>query len=258
MKLIRTLGLCLVAALAIAALGAAGASAAEGPPQFKKCIKAEKVGKTYIGKYTSKECTTASEVETGGKYERVEAESLPFTSKSKAVTIVVAGKNVICKKGVDAGEILSGEAEIVTISFEKCGVNGSTKAPCTTAGEATGTIKSSSLVGSLHWIDPAETEIGILLFKAGSPNTFAKFSCGEEAFELRSVLVGAVTNTKKGMTLTFKTSGGKQEHRAEWEEGEEQTGFGETIPFHLFTEPGKKEATVEMTDEQGPKAVGAY
>jgi len=255
---IRTIGLCLVAVLAASALATATASAAEGPPQFRACVKAAKVGKTYIGKYTSKECTTASEVETGGKYEREEVESVPFTSKSKAVTFTVAGKVVKCKKSVDSGEILSGEAERVTIKFEKCGVNGSTKELCTTAGETAGTIKTSSLVGTLHWINPEETEIGILLFKAGGTNTFATFTCNTESFELRSVLEGSVTNTKKGMTLTFKTSGGKQEKHAYWEEGEEQTGFGETIPFHLYTNPGKVEATAEFADEQGPKGVGAF
>jgi hypothetical protein len=255
---IRTIGLCLVAVLAASALATATASAAEGPPQFEKCVKAAKVGKTYVGKYTSKECTAASEVETGGKYEREEAESMPFTSKAKAVTITAAGKVVKCKKAVDAGEILSGEAETVAITFEKCGVNGSTKEPCTTTGQASGTIKTTNLVGTLHWINPAETEVGILLFKAGGTNTFTTFTCKEESIELRSVLVGSVTNTKKGMTFTFKTSGGKQEKRAYWEEGEEQTGFGETIPFHLYTNPGKVEATVEFTDEQGPKGVSAF
>jgi hypothetical protein len=243
---------------AVTALAAASASAAE-PLAFEKCVKATKVGKTFIGKYTAKTCTTASEVETGGKYEREEVESgTTFTSKSKAVTITVNGKIVKCKKGVDAGEFLSGEAEALTITFSSCGINGNKKEPCTTEPAAAGTIVTNKLVGELKYVNPAETEIGVLLFKSGAGFPFAKFTCGAEVVELHSILVGSVTNTTKGMTFGFKVSGGKQEHRAYWEEEEETTGFGESIPFHLITEPGKKEATIEVTDEQGPKGVSAF
>ena len=258
MKRIRTIGFCLVAVFAVTALAAASASAAE-PPEFKTCVKATKVGKTYIGHYTAKTCATASEVETGGKYERAEVESgTTFTSKSKAATITAAGKVIKCKKGADAGEILAGEAESVTITLSSCGINGNKKEPCTTAPAAAGTIVTNKLIGELKYVNAAETEIGILLFKSGAGFPFAKFTCGEETIELHSVLVGTVTNTTKGMTLGFKVSGGKQEHHAYWEEEEEQTGFGESIPFHLITEPGKKEATLEISDEQGPKGVSAF
>ncbi len=254
MKQLRTLGLCLVAVLVVGALAAAGASAAE-PPAFLKCVKAPKEGKTFTGKYTSKECTSASEVETGGKYEREElAPKTPFTGKMKATTITANGKVVKCKKGVNSGELLSTQAFRDTLEFSGCGVNGSSKAPCTTTGSATGTIKSALLTGELQYVNPAETEIGALLFAFG---TDGEFTCGAETIVLRGGVLGSLTNTKKGQTIAFKVVGGKQEHTVYWDEEEEWTKVG-ALPLHLFTEPGEKEATLETTDEDGPKGVAAY
>jgi hypothetical protein len=241
--------------LVVGALAAAGASAAE-PPALLKCVKATKEGKTYIGHYTSKECTTASEVETGGKYEREEPEAkMPFAAKGKATTITAAGKVVKCKKIVGSGEILSTQALHETIEFQKCGVNGSTKAPCTTTGSAVGTIKTGLLTGELEYVNPEETQIGLLLFRFGP--SWAEFNCGAEAVVLRGALLGSLANTTKGQTISFKVVGGKQEHKIYWDEEEESTKVG-TFPLNLFTEPGEKEATLEMAEEDGPKGVAAY
>lgn len=254
MRKLRTVGLCLIAVFAFGAVAAASASAAE-PPAFEKCVKAPKEGKKYIGKYTSKECTSASEVETGGKYEREEAAAkTPTTSKFKAATLDASGKVVKCKKGAASGELVSTQALKETIEFSGCGVNGSTKEPCTTTGSASGTIKTGLLFGELQYDNSAETEIGLLLFKTGN---VAEFSCKAEAFVVRGSVFGSLTNTKKGQTIAFKVVGGKQELQTYWDEEEESTTIG-ALPLHLFTEPGSKEATLETTDEEGPKGVAAY
>jgi hypothetical protein len=255
-KRIRTLGACLVAIFAIGAVAAAGASA-EGPPTFKSCVKAAKVGKAYVGKFTSKECTLASKVETGGKYELAEVESgTPFTIKSKATTLTVEGKVVKCKKDKGVGQIVASEAEFLTITFEGCAINGNKKEPCTTTGHAAGTIVTNELIGEPKWIDAGETQTGLLVF--GLEFLFAEFDCGKGPIALKSIVIGTATNTKKGITATFKVSGGKQQQRAYWQEGEEQTNFGEGLPFNLYTNPGEKEATLESAEEQGPKGVGIF
>jgi hypothetical protein len=255
-KRIRTLGLCLVAVFAIGAVAAASASAAASPT-FKACVKAAKVGKSYVGKFTSKECTAASKVGTGGKYELAEVESgTPFTSKSKATTLTVEGKVVKCKKDKGTGQILAPEAEFLQITFEGCAVNGNKKEPCTTTGHAAGTIATNELIGAPKWVNASETQTGLVVF--GLEYVFAEFDCGKGPIKLNSALVGVATNTSKGITVAFKVSGGKQEQRAYWEEGEEFTGFGEGLPLYLYTEPGEKEATVEGADEQGPKGVGIF
>ncbi len=253
MKRIRTFGLCLVALFAMGAVaGAASASAAE-PPAFLSCVKAPKEGKTYIGHYTSKECTSASEVETGGKYEREEpAAKTPFTGKTKAVTLTVGGKAVKCKKGVNSGEILSTQALKETLTFEKCA--NASKAACTTTGQAAGTIKSALLTGELQYTNPAETEIGLVLFVFG---TDFEFTCGAESFAVKGAVQGNLTDTKKGQTIAFTVVGGKQTDQSYFDEEEEFTSVG-ALPIHLYTEPGKAEATLEATDEDGPKGVAAY
>ncbi len=254
MKRIRTLGVCLVAMFAIGAVAVAGASA--GEPTFKSCVKAAKVGKSYVGKFTSKECTPASKVETGGKYELAEVESgTPFTIKSKATTLTVEGKVVKCKKDKGVGQIIAGEVEFLTINFEGCAVNGNKKEPCTTTGQPAGVIATDELLGLPKWVNASETQIGLVIYNGEF--IFAEFDCGSGPIVLRSVLIGTATNTKKGINVVFKVSGGKQEQRAYWQEAEEQTSFGEA-PFHLYTEPGKKEATMESSEEQGPKGVGIF
>ncbi|HEY2719991.1 MAG TPA: hypothetical protein VGI52_10185 [Solirubrobacteraceae bacterium] len=262
MKSIRTIGLCLIAVFAIGAVAAASASAAESPT-FKSCGKATKVGKTYIGHYTSKECTAASKVETGGKYELKEVEGVPVTVKSKATNLTLKGKVVKCKKDKGTGEIAGGEVVFLTFTFEGCAVNGNKKEPCTTTGHAPGTIVTNELIGEPKWINSAETQTGLVVFGLGFE--FAIFDCGSGPLKLKSIVVGTATTTKKGVTAAFKVVGGKQEMRAIWEEGEEQTGFGETLPFFLYTTPKEEEekptieeATMEGTEELGAKGVGLF
>ena len=70
-------------------------------------MKAAKVGKTYTGKYSDKECKVTN-VKSEGKYEaQPVAEGTPFTGKNKAVTIMAAGKTVTCKKGTETGEYVA-------------------------------------------------------------------------------------------------------------------------------------------------------
>ncbi len=241
---VRMLGLCLVAVLALSALAAESASAFAPEPEYKSCVK--KTG----GHYTSKECAAASKVETGGKYELEAVESgTTFTSKSKGATFTVKGKVVKCKKDTDTGEILSGNVDHEEITFTDCGVNGNKKEPCESTGASAGTIKTHPLLSFLYYINSAETEIGVLLYSAEG---LAAFHCGAETIELHGSVLGAIKNSSKGETITFAVSGGKQEHRFAWIEGEEEG------PVTLYTEPGKEEATLATVDEQGPKGVGAY
>jgi hypothetical protein len=261
-KSIRTIGLCLIAVFAIGAVAAASASAAESPT-FKSCVKGTKVGKTYIGHYTSKECTPASKVETGGKYELAEVEGVPVTVKGKATTLTLKGKVVKCKKAKGTGEIIGAEAEFLTVTFEGCGINGNKKEPCTTTGHTAGTIVTDEMIGEPKWINAAETQTGLVTFGLGFE--FAVFDCGSGPLKLKSIVVSTATTTKKGVTSAYKVVSGKQENRAFWQEGEEQTSFGETLPFFLYTtpheeeeEPKIEEATIESTLELGSKGVGLF
>jgi hypothetical protein len=241
MKRIKIVGLCLVAVFAFSAVAAASASASERP-EYKKCGKAPKVGKTYpTGEFSNKECTTAAP---GGKYrlEEVPAKTA-FTSKSKAATLTVAGKVVKCKKDTDKGEILEQFSATVQITFEGCAINGNKKEPCGTEGK----IETKLLNVGLYFLNESNTESGVALNAEEGP--FAEFKCGTETVTIEGYLIGSVKNSKKGETISFVVTGGKQAHKTVWV-------FGEMEPPGLTA--GGGEVTLETTDEQGPKGIGVF
>jgi hypothetical protein len=243
---VRKLGLCLVAVFAIGALAAASASAAE--LEYATCVKATKVGKTYTGKFNNKTCTEANP-KGEGKYEsQPVGEETPFTSKSKGVTITVGAKVVKCKKSTGTGLYTSGPFTEAELTFSSCGVNGSKKEPCQTPASGAGIIKTSAFHTKLEYLNEAETQIGVLL----QAFPFAEFTCGAESFELNGRAIGTVTNTSKGVTLSFAANAKNEETlKSFFVEGEE---LG---PFTLFSEPGEVEGSLSIADEQGIKGVSA-
>ena len=60
MRGLKRIGLCLVATVIASALWA-GVAAAEAP-EFGRCLHAEKVGKTYTGKFKNSSCTEEAAV----------------------------------------------------------------------------------------------------------------------------------------------------------------------------------------------------
>jgi hypothetical protein len=248
MKRIRIVGLCLVAVFALSAVAAASASAAE-TPEYKVCGKTPKVGKTYpTGEYSNKECTAP---ESGGKY-RLEAvkSGTKFTSKSKAATFTVDGTVVKCKKDTDSGAFYVGGAASEEITFSDCAVNGNKKETCETTGAGAGTIKTNQLSDFLVYLNAEETQLGVLL--VSSAKSWAEFNCGAKSFAVDGALLGTIENTSKGDTIDFKVSSGHQAQTTVFEGGNEETGV------KLYTEPGEVEATLETTDEQSSKGIGAY
>ncbi|HTR72177.1 MAG TPA: hypothetical protein VMG80_01165 [Solirubrobacteraceae bacterium] len=248
MKRIRIVGLCIVAVFAFSAVAAATASAAP-EIQNEKCVKAAKVEKKYTGSFNDKACTEANEAGEGRYTLEPVAEGTPFTSKSKAATFKVAGKVVTCKKDKDAGEYISGGFSFVTITFEGCYANGNKHETCQSGAEA-GTITTNPLVGILVYINEVETEHGIVLVPAESG--WASFKCGSEteATELEGGVLGTVTNTSKGETLTFSVNGGGEQAQRFYYAGETEG------PINLTA--GSEEATLVDVDAQGPKGVGAF
>lgn len=254
-KQMRKLGLLLGAVCMLGALVATSASAA--PLEYRSCVKAAKSGKLYTGKFLDKECTkeaTAKQIEEGkaNKYESVvAAEEVPFTGKGKTMTLVAAGKTVICKKTVSAGELTTERFAKETFTFEKCGVNGSTKAPCNSPAAGTGVIKTPTLSTGIVFTNPAETTLGVIVTRTGGP--IMEVQCGATTIAVKGRVIGSLANNKKGTVATFATSGGSQALNTFFFE-EEEDG-----PFTLFTENGEEdvEATLTLTAEQGPKGVYA-
>jgi hypothetical protein len=239
----KKLGLVVAVALALGALAATTASAQE--LTYSTCVKATKVGKTYTGKYSDKECKEVN-AKSEGKYEaQPVAEGTPYTGKDKAVVITAAGKTVTCKKGTEAGEYISEKVASEEFTFSGCASG--KKEACQSPAAGAGVIKSSAAKTKLVSLNPAETEIGVLVLSG----QLFEYTCGATTIAIEGRLVGSLENTKKGPKLTFATSGGKQQHQFFYVEGEE---FG---PFTLYTEPGEAEATISLVVENGLKGVSA-
>ena len=239
----KKLGLVIAAVLALGALAATTASAHE--LEYRTCVKATKVGKTYTGKFSDKECKEAN-AKSEGKYEaQPVAEGTPYTGKDKAVVITAAGKTVTCKKGAEAGEYISEKVASEEFTFSGCAAG--KKEACQSPSAGAGVIKSSAAKTKLVYLNPAETEIGVLVLSG----QLFEYTCGATTIAIEGRLIGSLENTKKGPKLTFATSGGKQQHQLIYAEGEE---FG---PFTLYTEPGEAEATISAVVEDGPKGVSA-
>jgi hypothetical protein len=137
MKRIRLIRLCLVAAFA---MSAAAVTTASATPDYGRC-KA-----LTGGKYQDKGCTIAS-VPGKEKYEwypwgsglpTAENRGVTTKLKGKSATLeTVKGAKVVCTSETGAGEIASSIYVIETMTFKGCSSAG---LPCTTAGQAAGTI----------------------------------------------------------------------------------------------------------------------
>jgi hypothetical protein len=257
---VRILGLCLLAAFAFGAVAAVTASAEGGPeggtPGYDKCVKATKVGKTYVGEYSEKECKTKASPAKTGKYELEAVDSGKFEAKSKSTTLTThttkgVAVTVVCKKDKVRGEIVSeNEVSIETITFEDCLVNGEKSKPCGNVGPET--IETAPQEALLVWLDKEKTEAGVLLIG----ERFAAFKCGAEEVVVDGGVEGTVTlGGKKGPTIDFSLNGSKEQAEKTFYLG----GVGVLGPFNLYTEPNpgeEVESTLQGEEAQkGPSGV---
>jgi hypothetical protein len=247
---VRILGLALIAVFAMTAVAAASASA-EQAPKFMKCVKA--VPKN-TGKYSDKACTKA--VGGTGGYELellggAKAGLAVTKAKGKAVitTRGISGKTQVveCSKTSVAGELYNTFASgkfAGTLTFEKCVGNKAKKTDACT------NITYKPNFGETLWGEEGEAEPVLLL--VGGPS----FSCGGESVEVLGNLIGTLSNTTKGVNIVLNTSGGNQQDRDFWSEGEEISEYYYT---RWYTGPEEEEAedhetTVASTIELAAKA----
>jgi hypothetical protein len=252
MRRIKMMGLCLVAVCALAAVAVSSASAAL--PEFKVCVKAEKVGKAYNGKYADKECSVA-EPKGEGKYELKgweAAKKFGVKGKNGVSTLdsyipeneaepwkggTVAGV-VSCKSGKSEGEITGPKTTSITVEFKTCTSEGH---KCTSPGQKAGVIKTRPLIATLGYINKAEKTVGSDV-EAADHGASAEFSC--EVLEIQTV--GSVIGVNSGDvnkisnegTQTFKVNskGGQEVVFGEFPENP-TTGSAHFLLSHI-TPPG--------------------
>jgi len=204
MKRFKIVGLCLVAVFALTAVMASGAQAG----QWGNCVKAKKEGKTYLGHYSDKLCST--KVATGGKYEweAYKGAPIPFTSEGGVSHLKGGPGEITCKHGTDSGVFLNATQSEDTFKFFECEL-----APfglkCKSYGAAEGEIVT--YVDSNVWLDhgekglsggePAAGEVWQEVFAKGentSAGPFGKgpwlatFECGGIPFAVTGSVSGVV------------------------------------------------------------------
>jgi hypothetical protein len=193
MKRMRIMGLCLVAAFAISAIGAVSASAL---PEIGRCVA--KAG----GKYADAGCKVKAAKGKGV------TEWLKGGGGSKLGFSVVggvgeleteSGTKVVCQASTASGlyKETSGaikEVQKVVARFTTCELPLLT-AVCTTKGAAAGEIVTNSLKGPLGYISKAKLEIGQELTPETKKGAFTTFECGGGAV---SIIVGEGKVNKGG------------------------------------------------------------
>ncbi len=261
MRNLRFVGLCVVAALALAAVSAASASAAE--PAAWQCGAAAKVGKTYVGHYTSKTCTAASKVETGGKYELEEwnigskasktgkeGKTKAFKGKGGGANLEIQGVGgLTCTKSADTGEF-TGPTTVgkIHVTFSGCLLHSHPCESTSPKASKSGEVITKPLKGVVGFISKAKEEVGIEL---SAEETYeAEVNCGELKLRVDGSVIGLVkppyNHFTKELTLVFNQSGGIQ-NPEKFEEGPVATLTTE-IGSIFGSEYGEKDRSAESTE----------
>jgi hypothetical protein len=158
-----------------------------------------KIGKSYAGRYSSKSCTAASHVESGGKYELTEGvgKGKPFKGKG--------GKSVLHVKtwlGDDTVECASSKSSAspalpnretnVVVVYKGCKAFGN-KA-CSSSGKPAGEIEVAGLQGEFGFIEESpQTVVGLKLESeahAGVDGELVAFSCNGLEVTVTGGLIG--------------------------------------------------------------------
>ncbi|HEX3909777.1 MAG TPA: hypothetical protein VHW67_03620 [Solirubrobacteraceae bacterium] len=213
-----------VAALCVSVVAVGSASAAA--PEFGRCLKVAKIGKTYNGKYTDKGCTkeaTAKEKEEGkkNKYEWLPGGvKLGQTSTGGKAILQEVGKYAVgCNSESSSGGEYSGTKEVkkLVVKFQGCHVP---PFICTSPGHPAGELETKELEGRAVWKNEAKHEAALDLYPAHGAEQFIAFSCGALTVEVRGSLLVPVKANKMEtkVKLKYKQKNGFQEMKF-YEEG---------------------------------------
>lgn len=236
------IGLCLTAVLSLCALAASSASATA--PEYGRCLKAEKIGKTYNGGFADAKCTKASETKTG-KFKWVPgAEKAEFTSSGGVgVLTQVSGAGVECQKETSNGHFVPGnnkEEAGVIVKFTGCK---SLEFPCTTEGAASGELITNELEGIVGWANKAlkKTDLKLYPAKSVSSGLFIEFHCASLVVKVRGKVLAPIKNDKMTSTETLKFVASKGiQNPDEWEESKGLTILEASFKGGPFEQAGQQ------------------
>jgi hypothetical protein len=228
MRLLKIMGLCLVAAFALAA-ATAGAASAELPALYQCGAAVKNAEKHYTGGYDNKTCSTVNakhegkyefeewrvgSKETGGKKGKVKK----FKSKGKhpANLEVYPVGGVACTDTVATGEFSGPKnAKNINVTFTGCKFS---SISCHSEGAAAGEIKTNPLVAEIGYLNKATKKVGFDI-KAETGTINAIVICGGlpgeyVKLEVTGSAVGEVVSPVNVFTnlavLEFEQTFGKQ------------------------------------------------
>ncbi len=223
MRLVRSLGLAVVAVLAVGVVAAACASAA--PPEYGRCVKVAKIEKKYNGSYTDKGCTKAATTKEKEEGKKNKYNWLPGGVKlgqtstgGKAVLQEVGKYAVGCNAESSTGEYYgTKEARKLVVTFTGCHVP---PYICTSPGHPEGELVTKELEGRAVWKNEAKHEAALDLYPAHGEELFIKFSCGELTVKVRGSILVPIQANKMATSfkLKYKQKNGFQEVK-DYEEG---------------------------------------
>jgi hypothetical protein len=212
MKMIKTAGVALVAALALGALASASASAAL--PELGRCVPAE-VPKS--GEYSGAKCVTPGEGK--GKYNFIPGPGpKPKFEGTSAEGPVLKTPNltIACAAATFNGEYTGAKTASVTLDLIGC-LDQTTHKKCQSNPAKEGEIETLPLEGELGFVN-VNGRVGVGLDLKRSP-ALATFTCGEplELPEFTGTLEGSVigrigplNSMRSEWKILYRTSAGKQ------------------------------------------------
>ncbi len=178
-------------------------------PALGRCVP----GSGGVGAFTSAHCTTEAASGSGPfTWLPGPGGARRFTGTIGLATLeTVAGSKLRCRAGSSAGEYTASTTATLTITLTGC-ERVSSHAACTSAGAPSGQIATTSLQGTLGYIDASRHIVGLDLAGSGA---LASFQCAgsEETVSLSGSVIGplAPLNTMAStLLLHFKASAGRQ------------------------------------------------
>jgi hypothetical protein len=209
MMRLRTVGVTLVAALAVGSATAATAFAEA--PEFGRCAKVAK----GTGSFKSGNCTAAL---AGGNWEWLPGPGVNnkfSVAKTSALWMLerVGGGKIVCTGASGTGEY-TGPHAVGAVAITLTGCEAGFK--CNSIGQADGVVVLNPLEGTLGVIKKGATpngnKIGLDLFPAGKEPLVAQLACGGPLIEIRGSVIVPVSTNKMLLTstLNFVQKKGKQ------------------------------------------------
>jgi hypothetical protein len=224
MRRIKIVGLCLVAAFALAAMTAGSASATA--PEFGRCLK---VTPKSLSNYNSAKCVQLASEGAGTEAEKLSKGNYQwfpgvvktkFTTAMKAATIAtletVGGTKITCTNETSTGEYLNTkEIGKMVAHFTGCEVS---KLKCESAGKpGEGVINTSPLGGPIGFetiVVPASKDhlANELHSEAGN---VAEFVCGGLPVVVKGSVLHKITANAMKLTATEKFTASKGHQKPE-------------------------------------------